>query len=71
MNATNQNVPIPDWALDVEMRLKRLRVYKTTFAKKIGVNYNIVVSTLTGYLNRPDVQEKILAGIRDLEKEGA
>ena len=70
MNIRKYHSP-PEWALEAEKRLKQMRVYKTTLAKLINVNYTLLCNVFTGYIKRPDIQKKILAGIRDLEKEGA
>lgn len=62
--------PPPEWALDADVRLKRLCMSKTQLAELLDINYTMMCNTMTGYLaNKPDIQNLILSKLDELEME--
>jgi len=59
----------PEWVLDIEKRLRRLRISKLALARMMKMNYSIVCNSSTGYLNRPEVVEQITAKLDELESD--
>jgi len=71
MNTMKRRTP-PEWVLDIETRLRRLGISKHKIAKMLNLNYSLTCNASTGYIDRPEVVERILAKIEELEKlEGA
>ena len=58
--------PTPEWAIEVEMKLRRLGLTKSDFAKLANLNHSQVVSVLTGSRISPDTQAKILSKVAEL-----
>jgi len=63
--------PPPEWALDADMRMKRLCINRRQFAEMLEINYTLMCNVMTGYIgNKPDVKDLILAKLDDLESKG-
>jgi len=61
----------PEWAINAKARMFRLRITGRDLAKMLGIHNSLVSNTMSGYLaNRPDLKEKILAKLDELENEG-
>jgi len=58
----------PEWGLQVEVRLKRLRMNQKDFSKVLGVNYQHMNSVITGSKISPAMQVKILTKLDELEQ---
>jgi len=68
MSATAKSPP--EWVLEIEKRLRRLRISKRQLAKSLNLNYTIVCNASTGYIDRPDIVDLILAKIEEIESGG-
>jgi len=63
-----KKIPPPEWALDADIRLKRLCINRKQLAEMLGINYTAMCNAMTGYLsNRPDTKELILSKLDELE----
>ena len=56
-----------NWGKKVSATLVLHGVTKRKFAEMIDVNYNILINTLSGYLIRQDIKNKIYTGLENLK----
>lgn len=61
--------PPEEWVLELEKRIRRLRISKRKLAKSLNLNYSTVCNVSTGYINRPDILEQILTKLEEMEAE--
>lgn len=63
--------PPPEWALDADLRLKRLCLNRRQLAEMLNINYTLMCNTMTGYLSyKPEIKTAILAKLDELESKG-
>jgi len=66
VKSTHQLSP-PEWTLEIEKELRRLRISKRELAKMLNLNYAAVCNASTGYINRPDIVHLIQEKIKELK----